>query len=64
MKTQPRWLKVVAGMLLALMGAVWALQGAGILGGSAMSNETHWLVIGLPLAALGLWLAWRGLQQR
>ncbi len=64
MQTQRRWWKVVLGTLLALMGAVWALQGAGILGGSAMSSETQWLVIGLPVAALGLWLIWRGLSRR
>lgn len=58
-----RWWSVAAGLLLALSGAVWALQGAGVLGGSVMSNDTQWLVIGIPVAALGVWLAWRGVSR-
>lgn len=54
---------MAAGLLLALSGAVWALQGAGVLGGSVMSNDTQWLVIGIPVAALGVWLAWRGVSR-
>ena len=65
MKTQrSRWWSVVVGMLLALAGTVWALQGAGMLGGSAMSGNTIWVLIGVPVAAAGVWLAWRGLAPR
>jgi hypothetical protein len=35
------------GGLLALVGAVWTLQGANVLGGSFMSGSPRWLVIGL-----------------
>ncbi|MBS1691728.1 MAG: hypothetical protein JST91_05850 [Actinobacteria bacterium] len=41
----------VFGVLLALSGSVWALQGFGVLGGSPMSNTTTWSIIG-PIAAL------------
>lgn len=51
---------MAGGVLLALTGSVWALQGAGVLGGSAMSNHVQWVVIGVPVAVLGAWLAWRG----
>lgn len=52
------------GAALALAGTVWALQGAGVLGGSAMSDNTTWVLIGVLVAALGVWLAWRGVTPR
>jgi hypothetical protein len=47
------------GVLLVLVGAVWFLQGIDVLGGSGMSGQTLWAVIGpiVALAGLGL-LAW------
>lgn len=57
-----RWRSVIGGALLALAGTVWALQGAGVIAGSAMSDNTLWLVIGLPVAALGAFLVWRGVR--
>ena len=56
-----RWGSLAGGVALALAGTVWALQGAGMLGGSAMSGNTIWVLIGVPVAAAGVWLAWRGL---
>jgi len=41
------------GALIALVGAVWTLQGANVLGGSFMSGSSRWLVIGLICLALG-----------
>ena len=52
------------GGFLALAGTVWALQGAGVLGGSAMSNNTLWVIIGVPIAGFRAWLAWRGVARR
>ena len=46
----------ILGALLALAGAVWSLQGANLLGGSFMTGETQWLVIGLVCLAAGLGL--------
>jgi hypothetical protein len=36
----------VVGVLLALTGLVWILQGVGILPGSFMSSDPTWAVIG------------------
>ena len=42
------------GLLLVLIGAVWTLQGFGLVGGSFMTGSTTWLVIGLVVAAVGV----------
>ena len=42
----------IFGILLALMGLVWFLQGIGVLQGSVMSNQTQWVIIGLVLIAI------------
>ena len=44
---------VVLGVLVSLAGAVWALQGAGFLLGSFMSNDPTWLWIGVIAALIG-----------
>lgn len=41
------------GGLLLLVGVVWTLQGANLLGGSFMSGSTLWLVIGLVCLVAG-----------
>ena len=46
----------VIGALLLAIGAVWGLQGLGILAGSPMTGQKLWFAIGLlaVLAGLGL----------
>ena len=53
-------LLIAGGALLVVMGAIWSLQGAGLLGGSAMSDDRRWLIIGLATVAVGAALAYRG----
>jgi hypothetical protein len=48
------WVSVVIGALLLLAGAVWALQGFGVLGGSVMSGKSTWAAIGPIVAVIGL----------
>ncbi len=36
----------VIGVLLILAGAVWFMQGVGVLGGSVMSNQIQWAIYG------------------
>lgn len=45
------WVTVV-GAVLALVGLIWFLQGIGVLGGSFMTGQPVWAVIGLVLLAL------------
>jgi len=53
---------VVVGVIIALMGVVWVLQGAGILLGSFMSNDPTWLWIGIVTVGVGLALLVFGLR--
>jgi hypothetical protein len=55
---------VVIGLLAALAGLVWTLQGLGYVGGSFMSGATVWAVIGPIVAFLGLVLITLGLRRR
>ncbi len=48
------WVSVVLGVLLVVVGLVWALQGFDVLGGSAMSGKTGWAVTGPIVAVVGL----------
>lgn len=43
----------VAGALLILVGLVWILQGANVIGGSMMSGQSQWLYIGIVAALAG-----------
>lgn len=42
------------GVLLALVGLLWTLQGTGVLGGSAMSGVAFWAVVGVALIIAGV----------
>jgi len=45
------------GVLLVLAGVVWTLQGLGYIGGSFMSGDTTWAIIGPIVAVCGALLA-------
>jgi hypothetical protein len=55
---------VVIGLVAALAGLVWTLQGLGYVGGSFMSGATVWAVIGPVVAVVGLVLITVGLRSR
>jgi hypothetical protein len=55
---------VGAGVLVAVAGIIFTLQGVGILGGSVMSGVTFWAVLGPLIALAGLGLAALGLRRR
>jgi hypothetical protein len=57
-------LLVGAGVLIALVGIIFMLQGFGVLGGSAMSGVTFWAVAGPIIALAGLAVAAVGLKRR
>lgn len=50
----------LVGLVLILVGGVWAAQGFGWLRGSAMTDQTLWAVIGPLVVLLGVGLVLRG----
>ncbi|GAB3873951.1 hypothetical protein [Terrabacter terrigena] len=52
-----RPVRVIIGLVLLAMGALWTLQGLGYVGGSGMSGHVIWAVIGPIVAVAGLGLA-------
>ena len=58
-----RALALALGIVMVLVGALWTLQGLGYVGGSPMTDESVWAVVGPIVAGLGValaWVAWRG----
>jgi hypothetical protein len=45
---------VAGGVVIALAGLVFTLQGVGVLKGSSMSNTTFWSVAGPVIIVVGL----------
>lgn len=56
--------RIVLGVVLTVVGAVWTLQGLGVVGGSFMTGATIWAVIGPVTALTGLGIAVTGLRRR
>jgi hypothetical protein len=52
------------GIVVALLGLVFTLQGLGVIQGSAMSDTTFWSVAGPVIIVLGVGLAALGLRRR
>lgn len=57
------WIRLVGGVLLLLLGAVWSLQGAGAMGGGGMSGKGQWVVIGVVVAVVGVVLIVGGVKK-
>jgi hypothetical protein len=55
------------GVVLILMGLLWAGQGAGLIlwpASSFMLQETQWILIGLVVAGVGLMLVGFGARRK
>jgi uncharacterized membrane protein len=50
----------VAGIVIALLGILFTLQGIGVVSGSSMSGSTTWAVLGPIIAIVGVLLVVRG----
>nr|WP_199817305.1 MULTISPECIES: hypothetical protein [Amycolatopsis] len=49
-----RWITLACGVVLVLVGAVWVLQGVGVLTGSFMTGQKLWFLIGLVAFLVGV----------
>lgn len=59
-----RWVGLGLGVLAILVGIVWTLQGLNILGGSVMSGQTMFVVIGPIVGIVGVVLVVVGARAR
>ena len=62
MKAQ-RWISLVAGVILLLIGILWTLQGSNVITGSGMSGQKLWFLIGLVAAVVGIVLLVAGARR-
>ena len=58
-----RWLMIILGILLALMGGVWFFQGIGTLLGSPMTNHPFWAIAGGVAVIVGIVLLVLGIRR-
>jgi hypothetical protein len=54
---------LILGVIAMLAGAVWILQGTGVLPGSFMTGQRMWLIIGIIVGIVGLALAYNGIRR-
>jgi len=59
-----RWLLMVSGVVLALLGTIWLLQGLNLLPGSFMTGQVFWAWAGLLALIVGIGLLFIGARQR
>ncbi|GAW49488.1 MULTISPECIES: hypothetical protein [unclassified Nocardioides] len=59
---KPLW--VVAGVVLALLGLLFTLQGVGVIEDSSMSNTTTWSILGPVILLVGVGLLSVGIRGR
>ncbi|HYU18585.1 MAG TPA: hypothetical protein VEQ11_07800 [Chloroflexota bacterium] len=59
-----RWVLMVVGFVLVLLGNVWILQGLNVLPGSFMSGQAFWAGAGLVALIVGVGLLVAGLRRR
>jgi hypothetical protein len=50
--------RLAISIVLLLLGLAWIGQGTGLLGGSAMSNQSIWALIGVVLVVVAAGVAW------
>jgi hypothetical protein len=58
-----RWILMVVGSLMLVLGLVWTLQGLNVLGGSAMTGQTVWVVVGPIVAIAGVVIVGLGVRR-
>ncbi|MGY4645097.1 hypothetical protein [Cellulomonas sp. URHB0016] len=56
--------RIALGVLLAVIGSIWTLQGLGYVAGSAMTGVTVWAIIGPVVAIAGVILVVRSFRER
>ncbi|MSQ40938.1 MAG: hypothetical protein EXR55_04645 [Dehalococcoidia bacterium] len=58
-----RWRLLIPGVLVALLGLVWTLQGFNVLKGSGMSDQSFWAGAGIVALLIGVAVTFLGLRK-
>jgi hypothetical protein len=58
------WPRLIGGVVLVLVGALWIAQGVGAAKGSAMSGHPFYAFLGVAVVLVGVWLVVTGLRRR
>ncbi len=53
-EAKTKWVFSILGVLLALIGVVWILQGTGVLKGGVMGGQIQWAIFGLVALIVGV----------
>lgn len=56
--------RIILAAPLALVGSVFLLQGIGLLGGSRMTGDPTWAIVGTAMLAAAVLLAWSAYRPR
>ena len=59
-----RFVWIILGIVAVALGVVWTLQGLDIMGGSSMSGNSTWAIVGPIVAVVGLLLLLFGARKR
>ncbi|HEX6675267.1 MAG TPA: hypothetical protein VF486_09600 [Actinomycetes bacterium] len=59
-----RWVLIVVGVVLDLLGTVWLLQGLNVLPGTFMRGSLFWAGVGFVVDVVGLALIVTGARRR
>jgi vacuolar-type H+-ATPase subunit I/STV1 len=59
-----RWVLIIIGLLVLVIGIIWALQGTSILPYGQMAGHKRWIVIGGGLGIIGIILIILGARIR
>lgn len=59
-----RFVPLVLGALMVLVGGTWTLQGIGVLPGSFMTGQSFWAVAGGLILAVGAAMCYVSLRRR
>ncbi|QIN78569.1 hypothetical protein GBA65_08605 [Rubrobacter marinus] len=57
-----RWVLLILGGLMVVVGGTWLLQGVGILPGSFMTGQAFWAVVGAVVLVAGAALCSAGVR--
>ena len=55
---------MLLGAIAVVAGVVWTLQGLDVLGGSPMSGDSTWAIVGPIVAVVGMLIFLFGLRRR